>query len=221
MPRYTFLFDKFDMKTKKAHPSMASFEADEDMEVYGIVRWFVVELSKKNQVLIRCVVLKDADEAAIGKLLASCNCIKAIFDRLRLKQPAPIFVNPSFSFSKLAYVYDKYKKVPATPEDITKQIRVLVENKGGSFVFSVPQRVPIAAIAYDPQEKNEFEIQFGYLTESPYSSNLCLNTVMRVPINTFDNEETAFVWFEKVTKATEEMYGKQLFLYSIPENQKK
>lgn len=48
MPRYTFLFDKFDLKKKMVRPAYASFDADDAVDLYSVARWLAVELPKKK-----------------------------------------------------------------------------------------------------------------------------------------------------------------------------
>ena len=220
MPRYTFLFDKFDRKKKTVSPAYASFDADDTVDLYSVAHWLAMELPKKDQALIRCIALKDADESTIGKLLSSCCCIKDILPNLELEQPQPLYINPSVCFEEFAYSLFGIQKLPATPADIARRVRVLVEMRKRCFAFETGDGKSVGVIVYDPQQQNELEVQFGILADME-NLRLYTNGIGRIPADAFTNEGNASVWIKKISHNIEKMYGKQLFLYSIPENQKK
>lgn len=50
---------------------------------------------------------------------------------------------------------------------------------------------------------------------------LYTNSIGRIPADAFTDAGNASMWIKKISHNIEKMYGKQLFLYSIPENQKR
>lgn len=87
----------------------------------------------------------------------------------------------------------------------------------GEFIQAMASPWVLSFIIFS---KNELEVQFGILAniENP---QLYTNGIDRIPADAFTDAKNSSVWIRKISRNVEKMYGKQLFLYSTPEDQKR
>lgn len=218
MPKYAFVGDVFYIDKHMPGAFIAKSKEISENQLYSYGQKIVGDFEKDHAIVAGIVPIKyhsEDDLKYFNDIISKTHSTISLLEDINMSANSYIFVNPSLAFG--LHVGEKVNVGIACPAyGLAQQFAQIAKNGSGAILFSPVGKKMLGAVAYDPREYGQLELQIGpvpYAGKVPENDNL----ILRLPASVFENAEKEKAWIREMNRIIEDQYGSMVISYPVPE----